>query len=133
MDWTEEQQERYSRQILLPEIGVEGQEKLSRAKVLIVGLGGLGSPAALYLAAAGIGALGLADFDRVDLSNLQRQILHNQKDLGKAKTRSALEKLQPTHPDTQFQRTVRSARVYRFRLRLPARQVFQIAQSPPRH
>lgn len=80
---------RYSRHLALPEFGADGQEKLRRASVLIVGLGGLGSPAALYLAAAGVGTLLLNDFDRVDLSNLQRQILYTTKHIGRAKTASA--------------------------------------------
>ncbi len=80
---------RYSRHILLPEVGVEGQQKLKAAKVLCVGTGGLGSPMALYLAASGIGTLGLVDFDVVDASNLQRQILHSTKDIGRKKLDSA--------------------------------------------
>src|SRR5213595_1884695 len=78
MDFTDSQIERYSRHIILPEVGGKGQKKLARAKILIIGAGGLGSPAALYLAAAGIGTIGLVDGDVVDLSNLQRQILHSE-------------------------------------------------------
>ena len=76
MDFTEEQIQRYSRQIILPDVGGKGQQKLREAKVLLVGAGGLGSPIGLYLGAAGIGTIGLIDGDVVDLSNLQRQILH---------------------------------------------------------
>lgn len=85
--------ERYERHIDIPEIGIEGQKKLSKAAVLIVGLGGLGCPAALYLAAAGIGHIGLADADTVSLSNLQRQVLYDEADIGRAKTAVAAEKL----------------------------------------
>ncbi len=99
MEFTDKQIEKYSRQIILPEIGVEGQEKICEAKVLIIGAGGLGSPVALYLAAAGIGTLGLIDFDIVDLSNLQRQILHFEKDVGLPKIQSAKEKLKALNPD----------------------------------
>ncbi|MBL4762424.1 MAG: molybdopterin-synthase adenylyltransferase MoeB [Gammaproteobacteria bacterium] len=84
---------RYSRQIMLPAIGFEGQQTLLNAHVVILGLGGLGSPAALYLASAGVGQLTLCDFDHVDLSNLQRQILHNDSNIGQAKTDSAIESL----------------------------------------
>lgn len=91
---------RYSRQILLPQIDVEGQERLMAATVMIVGLGGLGSPAAMYLAAAGVGRLVLNDFDRVDLSNLQRQILHSTPSIGETKTRSAQKTLEQLNPDT---------------------------------
>lgn len=80
---------RYSRQILLPQIDVDGQEKLLAAKVLIIGAGGLGSPAAMYLAAGGIGRIAISDHDAVDLSNLQRQILHGTPDIGRPKTESA--------------------------------------------
>jgi adenylyltransferase/sulfurtransferase len=93
---------RYSRQILLPQIDIEGQERLLAARVLIVGLGGLGSPAAMYLAAAGVGELVLNDFDRVDLSNLQRQILHGTDDLGTPKTASAERALRRLNPGVKF-------------------------------
>jgi adenylyltransferase/sulfurtransferase len=89
---------RYSRHILLPEVGVEGQRKLKAARVLCVGTGGLGSPLALYLAAAGIGTLGLVDFDTVDASNLQRQIIHSTRDIGRKKLDSAEEKLKALNP-----------------------------------
>ena len=96
---TEEQIERYSRHIILPEVGGVGQLKIMEAKVLIIGAGGLGSPAAYYLAAAGVGVLGIADFDRVDPTNLQRQILHATPDIGRLKTESAKEKLNALNPD----------------------------------
>ena len=99
IDFTDSQLERYSRHILLQEVGVEGQEKLLQAKVLIVGAGGLGSPAALYLAAAGIGTIGIADYDEVEISNLQRQIAHFTRDLKTAKVDSAAEKMQAINPD----------------------------------
>jgi adenylyltransferase/sulfurtransferase len=89
---------RYSRHLILPEVGLEGQKKLKAAKVLCVGTGGLGSPLALYLAAAGIGTLGLVDFDVVDKSNLQRQIIHFTPDVGRPKIDSAAEKLQALNP-----------------------------------
>jgi adenylyltransferase/sulfurtransferase len=89
---------RYSRHLILPEVGMEGQQKLKAAKVLCVGTGGLGSPLALYLAAAGIGTLGLVDFDVVDASNLQRQIIHSTKDIGRKKIDSAAEKLTALNP-----------------------------------
>jgi adenylyltransferase/sulfurtransferase len=89
---------RYSRHIVLPEVGVEGQQKLKAARVLCIGAGGLGSPLALYLAAAGIGTLGLVDFDVVDASNLQRQIIHSTKDIGRKKLDSAEEKLKALNP-----------------------------------
>jgi adenylyltransferase/sulfurtransferase len=93
---------RYSRQILLPEIGIEGQERLAAASALVIGLGGLGSPVAMYLAAAGIGRLELVDDDRVDLSNLQRQILHGNDAVGEAKTTSAQRTLARLNPDTRI-------------------------------
>jgi adenylyltransferase/sulfurtransferase len=89
---------RYSRHLILPEVGMEGQQKLKAAKVLCVGTGGLGSPLAFYLAAAGIGTLGLVDFDVVDSSNLQRQIIHSTKDVGRSKLDSAEEKLKALNP-----------------------------------
>jgi len=93
-----EELSRYSRHLILPEVGMEGQQKLKAAKVLCVGTGGLGSPLALYLAAAGIGTLGLVDFDVVDSSNLQRQIIHSTKDVGRRKIDSAAEKLTALNP-----------------------------------
>ena len=89
---------RYSRQVRLPEIGPEGQRKLRDAKVLIIGAGGLGSPAALYLAGAGVGTIGIADFDRVEIHNLHRQLLHTDANLGEAKVDSAAARLRATNP-----------------------------------
>ena len=89
---------RYSRQIMLPQVDIAGQERLANSRVLVIGLGGLGSPVAMYLAAAGIGHLELVDFDHVDLSNLQRQILHNTENIGQAKTVSAQQRLQQLNP-----------------------------------
>ncbi len=97
--FSEEQIQRYSRHIILPEVGVEGQEKLLTSRVLIAGRGGLGSPAALYLTAAGIGTFGLVDFDVVELSNLQRQVIHTTEDLGKPKVESAKETIKAINPD----------------------------------
>lgn len=94
---------RYSRHLALPDFGAAGQEKLAHARVLIVGLGGLGSPAALYLAAAGVGTLVLNDFDRVDLSNLQRQILYASADIGTAKTTAAAGTLNALNPDCRLE------------------------------
>ena len=90
---------RYSRHIILPDIGGSGQKKLLKSKVLLVGAGGLGSPAAMYLAAAGVGTLGIVEFDRVDLSNLQRQLLHRTKDVGRLKIDSAEETINNLNPD----------------------------------
>ncbi len=95
---TNEDIARYSRHLILPEVGMEGQQKLKAAKVLCVGTGGLGAPLALYLAAAGIGTLGLVDFDVVDESNLQRQVIHSTPDVGRPKIDSAAEKLQALNP-----------------------------------
>ncbi|MGB0384890.1 MAG: molybdopterin-synthase adenylyltransferase MoeB [Ardenticatenaceae bacterium] len=97
--FTDEQKIRYSRHTLLPEVGEAGQAKLLQSKVLLIGAGGLGSPATLYLAAAGVGTLGIVDFDVVDLSNLQRQILHNQDRIGMAKVDSARETINKLNPD----------------------------------
>jgi adenylyltransferase/sulfurtransferase len=98
---TEEQRIRYSRHTLLSEVGDAGQIKLLEAKVLLIGAGGLGSPAALYLAAAGVGTLGIVDFDTVDASNLQRQILHGMKDVGRPKVESAADRLRDLNPDVK--------------------------------
>jgi adenylyltransferase/sulfurtransferase len=89
---------RYSRHIMLPEVGTEGQERLKQARVLLVGAGGLGSPSALYLAAAGVGTIGVVDFDRVDLTNLQRQILYGTGDIGRPKLEMARRRLQDVNP-----------------------------------
>ena len=99
IDFTEEQIQRYSRHILLQDVGVEGQEKILNAKVLIVGAGGLGAPVGLYLAAAGVGRIGIVDADVVDLSNLQRQVIHFTKDVGVPKVESAKEKMLAINPD----------------------------------
>ncbi|MFI5341130.1 MAG: molybdopterin-synthase adenylyltransferase MoeB [Candidatus Methylomirabilales bacterium] len=99
--FTEEQIRRYSRHIILPEVGGMGQRKLLNSKVLLIGAGGLGSPAALYLAAAGVGTLGIVDFDVVDLSNLQRQILHHVHDVGRPKVQSAVETIRDLNPDVK--------------------------------
>lgn len=93
-----EQLKRYGRHIMLPEVGLEGQERLNRSSVLIVGAGGLGSPAALYLAAAGVGTIGLVDFDSVDLTNLQRQILHTTDSVGTSKLSSAQQRIHSLNP-----------------------------------
>lgn len=93
---------RYSRQIMLPDVDLDGQEKLLNARVLIVGLGGLGSPVAMYLAAAGVGHLVLADFDEVDLSNLQRQIIHNNDRIGHNKAQSAAQTLRALNPEVEI-------------------------------
>jgi molybdopterin/thiamine biosynthesis adenylyltransferase len=101
MTLSEEQIERYSRHIILQDVGGEGQEKILNAKVLIIGTGGLGAPAALYLAAAGVGHLGIIDSDVVDLSNLQRQVIHFTPDVGKEKVFSAKEKIAQINPDVK--------------------------------
>ena len=99
MAFSKQQLERYARHFVLPEIGVAGQRRLLEAKVLVIGAGALGSPALLYLAAAGVGALGIADFDRVELSNLQRQIIHRTGGVGQTKVRSAQRAIQELNPD----------------------------------
>ncbi len=103
MNFTDEQITRYSRHILLPEVGGKGQKKIAQAKILLVGVGGLGSPAALYLAAAGVGTIGLIDSDVVDLSNLQRQVIHHTPDVGRPKVVSAREKIQALNPDVSVE------------------------------
>ena len=111
---------RYSRHLILPEIGIDGQRKLRRARVLLVGAGGLGSPAALYLAAAGVGTLGLVDFDTVDTSNLQRQVLHGTSDVGRSKLDSARDRLHDINPHVH---------VEPFPVRFTARNARQIAEG----
>jgi molybdopterin/thiamine biosynthesis adenylyltransferase len=101
--YTEEQIERYSRHILLPEVGGPGQQKLLESSAFVVGAGGLGSPALLYLAAAGVGKLGIADGDVVDLSNLQRQVLHGTSDIGRGKALSAEESIKAINPDCEVE------------------------------
>jgi adenylyltransferase/sulfurtransferase len=101
MKLREDQVERYSRQIILPRVGGKGQEKLLNAKVLIIGAGGLGSPSALYLASAGIGKIGIVDSDKVELNNLQRQILHTTGSVGTPKVESAKERLNSINPDIE--------------------------------
>jgi len=99
MNLSEDEIERYSRHIILNDVGVEGQERIVAGKVLIIGAGGLGAPAALYLAAAGVGCIGIVDADDVELSNLQRQIIHFTKDVGSPKVLSAEEKIKAINPD----------------------------------
>ena len=102
IEFTDEQIERYSRHIILPEVGGSGQQKMLEARVLLLGAWGLGSPAAYYLAAAGIGNLGIVDFDRVDLSNLQRQIIHSTERIGMLKTESAKKTIEALNPDVNI-------------------------------
>jgi len=97
-----DQIERYSRQILVPDLGGKSQIRLLHSRVLVIGAGGLGSPAAFYLAAAGVGTLGIVDQDRVELSNMQRQILHTTQDIGRSKTESATQKLHELNPDVEI-------------------------------
>jgi sulfur-carrier protein adenylyltransferase/sulfurtransferase len=111
---------RYSRHLILPEIGINGQRALRRARVLLVGAGGLGSPAALYLAAAGVGTLGLVDFDAVDVSNLQRQVLHGTSDVGRSKLDSARDRLHDINPGVH---------VEPFPVRLTAQNAREIAEG----
>jgi molybdopterin/thiamine biosynthesis adenylyltransferase len=99
--FTEDQVRRYARHVILPGIGGEGQQRLMEAKVLVIGAGGLGSPAAMYLAAAGVGTLGLVDFDSVELSNLQRQLLHDTDDVGRPKVDSARDRLNELNPNVE--------------------------------
>src|SRR5579875_1577348 len=115
--FTPEQRERYSRHLLLPEVGGEGQQKLLDAKVLLLGAGGLGSPAALYLAAAGVGTLGIVDNDDVDLSNLQRQVLHSSERIGIPKVDSAEQTITALNPDVK---------VEKYRLRLDASNIMDV-------
>src|SRR5919112_395651 len=94
---------RYSRHLIMPEIGVDGQKRLKAGSVLCIGAGGLGSPAAMYLAAAGVGRIGVVDFDVVDFSNLQRQIIHGTKDVGRSKLASAKDRLLDINPHIQVE------------------------------
>jgi len=100
-NFTEEQIKRYARHIILPEVGGKGQEKLLNSKVLVIGAGGLGSPAILYLAAAGVGTIGIVDFDVVDFSNLQRQVIHNTERVGTPKVESAKKTVEMLNPDVK--------------------------------
>src|SRR3984893_10960152 len=98
---TKDEQLRYSRHMIMPEVGADGQRRLNEARVLCIGAGGLGSPAALYLAAAGVGQIGLVDFDRVDISNLQRQVLYGTNDVGRQKLEAASERIHETNPNVE--------------------------------
>ena len=98
-----EELQRYSRHLLMPEVSSEGQRRLKAARILSIGAGGLGSPTALYLAAAGVGTIGIVDFDEVDLSNLQRQILHGTKDIGRSKLESARDRLRDINPEIEIE------------------------------
>lgn len=102
MNFSKDELERYSRQLILPEIGEAGQKKIKNAKVLLVGAGGLGSPAAIYLSALGLGTLGIMDTDKVELSNLHRQVLHTTRDIGQLKVLSAKEKISDLNPNVQI-------------------------------
>jgi molybdopterin/thiamine biosynthesis adenylyltransferase/rhodanese-related sulfurtransferase len=117
---TAEQRQRYSRHLLIPEIGLEGQMKLLDAKVLLLGAGGLGSPIALYLAAAGVGTLGIVDDDEVDLSNLQRQVAHTNDRIGTSKVDSAEQSIAEINPDVE---------VVKYRTRLDASNVMEIVEG----
>jgi sulfur-carrier protein adenylyltransferase/sulfurtransferase len=117
---TAEQRERYSRHMLVPEIGIEGQQKLLDAKVLLLGAGGLGSPTALYLAAAGVGTLGIVDDDVVDLSNLQRQVIHNSDRIGEPKVDSAEQSIRALNPDVK---------VVKYPVRIDASNIVEIIEG----
>ena len=119
-EFNDEQVERYSRHIILPEVGGIGQKKMLDSNVLIIGAGGLGSPSAFYLAAAGVGHIGLVDFDRVDLSNLQRQILHTNDRVGMLKTESARKTLQSLNPDV---------RITEYNERLSSKNIMEILEN----
>jgi adenylyltransferase/sulfurtransferase len=120
MKLRDDQIERYSRQIILPNVGGKGQEKLLNAKVLIIGAGGLGSPAALYLASAGVGRIGIVDSDKVELNNLQRQILHSTKDVGRAKVESARDRINAINEDVK---------VITYHLRLTSENILEIIKD----
>src|ERR1700732_2687417 len=101
IDFSNDEIARYSRHLIMPEVTLEGQKRLKAASILCIGTGGLGSPIALYLAAAGLGRLGLVDFDVVDFSNLQRQILHGTDDVGRKKLNSAKDRIKAVNPNVQ--------------------------------
>src|SRR5437660_10984477 len=103
MQLSDEELQRYSRHLMMPEVTPDGQRRLKAARILCIGAGGLGSPAALYLAAAGVGTIGIVDFDDVDLSNLQRQILHGTKDVGRATLESARDRFSDINPEIDVQ------------------------------
>jgi len=117
---TNEQISRYSRHLILPQVGVEGQERLKAAKVLLVGTGGLGAPLALYLAAAGVGTLGIVDYDFVEESNLQRQIIHSNRDIGRPKVASAADRIKAINPDIK---------VVTYNTQLTSENAFQIIEG----
>ncbi|NJL57007.1 molybdenum cofactor biosynthesis protein MoeB, partial [bacterium] len=102
VELTKQEIERYSRHLIMPEVGIEGQRKLKAASVLLIGTGGLGSPTALYLAAAGIGRMGLVDYDTVDASNLQRQVIHGESTIGLSKLDSAEKRIKDLNPAIQI-------------------------------
>jgi len=116
----DDQIERYSRQIILPNVGGKGQEKILKAKVLIIGAGGLGSPCALYLASAGVGKIGIVDSDAVEVNNLQRQVLHSTLTVGKSKVESAKERINAINPDVN---------VVPYKLRLSSENILEIIKD----
>src|SRR6476661_3595675 len=103
MDLTREELHRYSRHLILPDVALDGQKRIKAARVLLIGAGGLGSPALLYLAAAGVGTLGIVDFDVVDLTNLQRQIVHGTSDVGRTKLDSARDRIAAINPEVRVE------------------------------
>ena len=109
MELNNDEIRRYSRHLILPEVGLSGQKKIRSASVLCIGAGGLGSPIAMYLAAAGVGKLGILDFDSVDFSNLQRQIIHGTADVGRPKTQSAKETIARINPNVEVVLTTRGS------------------------
>src|SRR5437763_2331121 len=102
VDLSQQEVARYSRHLIMPEVGMEGQKRLKAGSVLLIGAGGLGSPLGLYLAAAGVGRIGIVDFDVVDFSNLQRQVLHGTSDVGRPKLQSARDKLAAINPEVRI-------------------------------
>jgi len=103
LNLTPQEVARYSRHLIMPEVGMDGQKRLKAASILLIGAGGLGSPLGLYLAAAGVGRIGIVDFDVVDFSNLQRQVLHGTPDVGRPKLQSAKDRLQAINPEVQIE------------------------------